>query len=236
MQPGPTAEAWEAHAEAWTRWTRTPGRDYHYERLNLPAFITLLPPPGLLTIDVGCGEGRLGRVLADRGHAVVGVDSSPTLARLAREAGSYREVIEAPGDAIPLPDRCADLIVTFMALHDMDGLAAPVHEAARLLGPGGRMCAAVPHPFAEISRQRPGDDDYFTAHRYVDTVERDGAAMTFESWRHPLSAYTLALEQAGFLVEAIREPRPDDAALTAAPDLAKWRTQPMFLHIRALRT
>ncbi|MGH2895388.1 MAG: hypothetical protein ACRDPM_19280 [Solirubrobacteraceae bacterium] len=58
--------------------------------------------------------------------------------------------------------------------------------------------------------------------------------MTFESWRRPLSAYTLALEQAGFLIDAMREPVPDEAALATAPALAKWRNEPVFLHIRAL--
>lgn len=230
----PTVEAWEEHAQAWANWCRAPGHDFHYEHLNLPAFMRLLPAPGRLTIDAGCGEGRLGRALAEHGHTLIGVDSSPTLAGLARAAGGYREVLDASADSIPLPDDCADLFVAFMTLQDMDDLGAPIREAARVLEPGGRCCLAVPHPFTEMTRARPGDDDYFAAHRYVDILERGGLCMTFEGWRHPLSAYVLALEQAGFLVESIREPVPDDAALAAAPELAKWREQPIFLHIRAL--
>jgi hypothetical protein len=49
-----------------------------------------------------------------------------------------------------------------------------------------------------------------------------------------LSAYTEVLEQAGFAIEAMREPVPDEAALEAAPALAKWCEQPLFLHVRAL--
>lgn len=231
----PTAEAWEEHAQAWARWTRTPGHDHHYEHLNLPAFLALLPEPGRLTLDLGCGEGRLGRALADRGHVVIGVDSSPTLAALARAGGGYREVLEAPAAAVPLPDGCADLVVAFMTLHDMDELAAPVAEAARLLGPAGQLCLAVPHPFAEFSRGRPGDSNYFVAHRYVDVLERDGVSMTFESWRRPLSAYTTALAHAGLQIDSLREPIPDDAGLAAAPALARWRESPIFLHVRAVR-
>lgn len=230
----PTADAWNAHAEAWARWARTPAHDYHFEHLNLPAFLALLPPPGRLTVDVACGEGRLGRALADRGHAIMGVDSSPTLARLAREAGGYRDVIEAEADSIPLPDGCADLVTVFMGLQDMDELAGPIREAARLLATGGRLGIAIPHPFAEMARERDDDSDYYTAHRYVDVIERGGVSMTFESWRRPLSAYTQALEDAGLAIEAMREPIPGTAALAAAPELAKWRDQPIFLHIRAL--
>jgi SAM-dependent methyltransferase len=234
MSPRSTIAAWNAHAEEWARWTRTPGHDYHYERLNLPEFLRLLPKPGRLTIDLACGEGRLGRVMADLGHSVVGVDSSPELVRLAREAGGYRDVLEATADSVPLPAGCADLVTVFMGLHDMDDLAGPIDETARLLGPGGRLCLAVPHPFAEMARERPGAPGYYTPHRYVDVVERNGVRMTFESWRRPLSAYTHALEHAGFVIEAVREPVPDEASLAAAPALVKWCEQPLFLQLRAL--
>jgi SAM-dependent methyltransferase len=232
VSSGTTAEAWEAHAKSWARWARTPSHDYHYERLNLPQFLRLLPGPGRLTIDLACGEGRLGRALATRGHSLVGVDSSPTLARLAREAGGYREVLEAVAGSVPLRDGCADLVTIFMGLQDMDDLDAPIREAARLLEDGGRLCVAVPHPFAEVARARPTTPGYYHAHRYADVIERDGITMTFESWYRPLSAYTEALERANFAIEAMREPIPDDGAVTAAPALAKWREEPIFLHIR----
>ena len=74
--------------------------------------------------------------------------------------------------------------------------------------PGGHLCVAVPHPFAEMARERPGAPGYCTPYRYVDVIERSGASMTFESWRRPLSAYTEVLEQTGFVIEAMREPIP----------------------------
>jgi SAM-dependent methyltransferase len=228
-----TVDAWEAHAGAWARWARTPGHDYYYEHLNLPEFLALLPAPGRLTIDLACGEGRLGRVLASLGHTVVGVDSSPTLAHLAGCAGGYHDVLEATADSVPLPDGCADLVIAFMSLHDMDELAGPIREVARLLAPEGRLCLAVPHPFAEMGRDRPEAPGYYTPYRYVDVVERGDISMTFESWRRPPSAYTEALEQTAFVIEALREPVPGEAALAAAPSLVKWREQPIFLHVRA---
>ncbi len=181
VSSGTTAEAWEAHAKSWARWARTPSHDYHYERLNLPQFLRLLPGPGRLTIDLSCGEGRLGRALATRGHSLVGVDSSPTLARLAREAGGYREVLEAVAGSVPLRDGCADLVTIFMGLQDMDDLDAPIREAARLLEDGGRLCVAVPHPFAEVARARPTTPGYYHAHRYADLIERDGITMTLRA-------------------------------------------------------
>jgi SAM-dependent methyltransferase len=229
----PTADAWDSHADAWARWARTPGHDVHYELINLPAFMALIPAPASLTVDLGCGEGRLGRALARLGHTVVGVDSSRALARLAREAGGYREVLLASAQSVPLPNGCADLVTAFMSLHDMDELDGAIVETARLLSPGGYLCVAVPHPFAEMARERPESPGYCAPYRYVDVIERGGITVTFESWRRPLSAYTQAIEKSGLVIEAMREPLPDDHALSVAPEFAKWRETPIFLHIRA---
>jgi hypothetical protein len=57
-------EGWESEARNWARLARTPGHDHSHEDINLPPFLDLLPGPGHLTLDLACGEGRLGRVLA----------------------------------------------------------------------------------------------------------------------------------------------------------------------------
>ncbi|XTZ16690.1 class I SAM-dependent methyltransferase [Micromonospora echinospora] len=41
-------------------------------------------PPGARILDAGCGTGRVGAALADRGHTVVGVDADPVLVEAAR--------------------------------------------------------------------------------------------------------------------------------------------------------
>jgi hypothetical protein len=59
------------------------------------------------------------------------------------------------------------------------------------------------------------------------TMERDGLEFTFEGWCLPLEAYAGALEQAGLLIEAIREP--------ADPAGGRWARIPMFLMWRAVK-
>jgi hypothetical protein len=39
--------------------------DDDFWQFHLPEFLRLVPAPGRPTVDVGCGEGRLGRVLTD---------------------------------------------------------------------------------------------------------------------------------------------------------------------------
>jgi len=226
---GSLSEAWERNAPDWARWTRVSGHDVYHEQLNWPAFRELLPPPGRQTLDVGCGEGRGGRALSTDGHRVVGIDSSPTLLGLAREAGGYEQLVCGDAAALPWEAATFDLAIAYMSLQDVDDLRGAVGEIARVLEPGGRLCLAIVHP---LNRPPEALEDYFEEHRFAESFERDGLSMTFESIDRPLEAYTRTLANAGFLIEQLREPRPTEAARDRAPRLAKAARRPYFLHIR----
>jgi SAM-dependent methyltransferase len=234
-------ESWEAHAAQWIAWARAPGHD-SYWRFHRDQFLRLLPAPGRLTLDIGCGEGRLTRHLGECGHRVVGVDSSPSLVAAARQLDPSTDVRLADAAALPLDDGTADLAIAFMSLHDMDAMAAAVREIARVLEPGGRFCVAIVHPINSAGRfeseradaQFIIKGDYLRTHHYSDTVERDGRSMTFHSQHRPLESYFLALEEAGFIVEALREPSVPDHAI-ASERGRRWQRLPLFLHLRALR-
>jgi SAM-dependent methyltransferase len=227
---GSLSDAWERHAARWERWTRVIGHDVYYEQLNWPAFHALVPPAGRRTLDIGCGEGRVGRVLAAEGHRLAGIDSSPTLAGLAREAGGYEELVCGDATKLPWEAESFDLAVAFMSLHDMDDVTGAVAEAARVLEAGGSLCLAIVHP---LNRAPEALDDYFVEHRFAEELELDGLHMTFEGIDRPLEAYTRALSHVGFLIEELREPRPT-AALAAASRLAKAAKRPYFLHMRCV--
>jgi SAM-dependent methyltransferase len=235
-------EAWESQAANWTAWARQAGHD-SFQRGHADAFLELLPPPGHLTLDLGCGEGRLGRLLQARGHQVVALDGAPTLVRAAAEHEQHQPVILADMAALPFADGCADLVVAFMSLQDVDDMPSAVQEAARVLSPEGRLCLATVHPVNSAGSFVSKDADspfviegsYFESVRYADDVERDGLKMTFHSDHHSLEAFARALEDAGLLIEAIREiPRPG-SSWQWRPEDERWRRIPYFLHFRAVR-
>ncbi|GAB4055832.1 class I SAM-dependent methyltransferase [Catellatospora paridis] len=57
------------------------GHDLAGEARTLDAMIA----PGATVLDAGCGSGRVGAALAERGHTVLGVDADPTLIEAARQ-------------------------------------------------------------------------------------------------------------------------------------------------------
>jgi hypothetical protein len=139
----------------------------------------------------------------------------------------------------PIRDETGDLAIAFMSLQDVDDLDGAVHEAGRMLVEGGRLCLSVVHPLnsaGTFEGKEPDsrfliDGSYLDSFRYADDVQRDGIRMQFHSEHRPLERYSRALEDAGFVIEAIREPAYHGEQ---AKEL-RWRRVPAFLHLRAVR-
>jgi SAM-dependent methyltransferase len=223
--------AWDENAEDWVRWARSLECDHAFWRLNLPALLALLPQPGEVTLDVGCGEGRLARTLKELGHHVVGVESSRALVRAAREADSSFEVHVADAAAMPLPDNHVDLVIASLSLMNMDDMPGVVGEIARVLRPQSCFCFSVLHPINSWGDAGAG---YFETVRYTEELQRDDTRMALHDTHRPLGDYFGVLQDAGFLVERVVEPVPNDAYVAAFPEVARWLERPGFLHVRAL--
>jgi SAM-dependent methyltransferase len=236
-------QGWESEAQNWARFARTPGYDHSHRDINLPALLDLLPPPGRGTLDMACGEGRLGRMLASLGHRVVGIDASPTMARFAATHESPEPAVLGDAARLPFRDEAFDLVVAYMCLHDIDAMPPAVAEAARVLEPAGRMCVAIPHPINSAGSFRDRDEaaPFVIPGSYLDpaplrtVLDRGGVRLTFHSEHRPLEAYMRALEAAGLLTETIRELRPSDRLVADDPAAGRWQRIPPFLHLRAVK-
>jgi hypothetical protein len=66
---------WEEQAQNWIRWVAAGDDSY---RDYADAFFQLLPPPRGITLELGCGEGRVVRDLAARGYWAIGFELSET--------------------------------------------------------------------------------------------------------------------------------------------------------------
>lgn len=235
------SEAWEREAENWVRWARTPGHDAYWD--YAPAFFDeLVPPAGRRTLEIGCGEGRVARDLVRRGHRVVAVDTSATMLRYAVEADPTGPYLRADAAALPLRDGAFDLVVAYNSLMDIERMDAAVREAARVLRPGGWLCASVTHPLNDAGEfDGDGDDaafvisgSYLGRRPFRGVFERDGLSMTFEGWAGSMEIYARAMERAGFVIEALREPA-DPAAAPSGGRAERWRRIPLFLQWRAAK-
>jgi ubiquinone/menaquinone biosynthesis C-methylase UbiE len=226
-------DAWERQAPNWIRWARAEEHDSYWV-FHREAFLASLPPPGRLTIDVGCGEGRVTRDLRALGHNVVGLDVSPSMVKAAREADPDGEYVLASAAEMPFEDGSADLVVAFMTLMDMDDMRGGLREIARMLEPGGMLIAPISHPLnsAGVFSPRDGDetapfviDSYREQRRTEDSFDRNGLQMTFHSIHFTLEDYSRAFEDAGLQITRMRELYDDENP--------RWSRVPLFLWFAA---
>jgi SAM-dependent methyltransferase len=103
--------------------------------------------PGDHVVDVGCGAGIdsliAARMTGPTGR-VVGVDMTPAMLQKARqsaaEAGLQNVAFhEGYGEALPVPDDWADVVISNGVLNLMPDKSAGLAEMARVLKPGGRL-------------------------------------------------------------------------------------------------
>jgi ArsR family transcriptional regulator len=95
-------------------------------------------------VDVGTGTGRMLELLGPAARSAIGIDRSPEMLRFARArlaaAGLERaELRQGDMYALPLETGAADTVVLHQVLHYAQTPAAALAEAARLLGPRGRL-------------------------------------------------------------------------------------------------
>ncbi len=103
--------------------------------------------PGERVVDVGSGGGIDSLIAAGMVGAqgrVVGVDMTPSMLSRARASAvamrlSHVEFVEGFGEALPVADGWADVVISNGALNLMPDKDAAFSEMARVLKPGGRL-------------------------------------------------------------------------------------------------
>jgi len=231
-------DKWNENADEWITWVRDPDQPDSYWRFHRKQFLSLVPPAGRLTLDIGCGEGRVGRDLQQDGHRILWIDWSVTMCKAAT---SHREAptraIAADAARLPLSDASVDCAIAFMSLHDIDNMPGAIAEIARVLQDGKQLALAIVHPMYSNGRfAAPGTPDcdfvitrsYFKPELCVSQGGQNGTKVTFFREHRPLQAYIRALIAAGFSIEQLNEVTDEDQ------DNPRHRI-PMFLDILATR-
>ena len=227
-------------AEHWAAIVDAPAR----QELLWPTIDDMLPDvAGRRVLDVGCGAGVFAATLAERGAEVVGVDVSEAMVAEARERvprGTFRQA--DLGDGLPqVADGSVDVVVCLHVLSHLPDLETPLDAFARVLRPGGTLVLSTHNPVQDYVVVRegeapaPGDladleptveaaaagvPTYGDTERF-DIVWGEGATANRGTYyRRSFEALCSPLLDAGFTIDDVVEPTPDEAFSEAHPDLA----------------
>ncbi|RBP14140.1 ubiquinone/menaquinone biosynthesis C-methylase UbiE [Roseiarcus fermentans] len=110
-------------------------------------FVQPLTPrqPGCV-VDAGCGVGRWSERLLALGHAVIGVEQAPAMAKAARaRLADYPSftLIERPMEEVDLPQGRADLVIALGSLQYSRDPSTMIQRFARWTKPGGAVFVLV---------------------------------------------------------------------------------------------
>lgn len=158
--------------------------------------------PGKRALDLGCGDGKLTRVLYDsiglRDQVWVGLDLDPEEASQAQASGFYAQVHTASATAIPEADASFDLVFSNSVLEHIPPLPDVLKEVSRVLRLGGRAVFTVPNDGFHACLHARGLTGA-AAQPYYDEIDRRCAHIHYwskDTWREQLGRVGLTLEAA----------------------------------------
>ena len=117
-------------------------------KTHLEVIKALLPLAGAQALDIGCGEGRITRLLASCGAQVTGIDPGPQQIdrALAQPNAAGERYVLGSAEKLEAADASMDVVVFFNSLHHVpaEAMDQALSEAIRVLRPGQWLYVAEP--------------------------------------------------------------------------------------------
>lgn len=197
----------------------------------------------LRILDLGCGDARYGREALQQGcQSYLGIDGSKNMIALARKilAGTAGEAVRAAIETWEFPRQQFDLVVSRLALHYVEAIEPVFARVFEALVAGGRFVFSVEHPVITSSDkgwQTSGPRQEWIVDNYFETGSRRTLWMNGEviKYHRTVEDYFMALRQAGFGVDAVRESRPKRELFTDPATYERRKRIPLMLFFGARR-
>lgn len=214
----------------------TQEEDPYCADFEFPAMKELVPDvAGKRILDAGCGHGRYAGWLIERGADVLAVDENTEMLEQARQRVSKQAELRQADMTEPLEfvdDSEFDGVVCGLSLHYVKDWRQPFTEFARILRPGGFLVFSAQHPVDEYIAFDA--ENYFEIGQEQMTWTASGEEVAVPFYRRPFSEVINPLVEAGFELDELVEPRPNETFKEKKPESYEKRLKyPTFLCVRA---
>ena len=214
------------------------------ETLEKPVFDELVGSlMGLRILDLGCGSAGFGLEALQKGcQSYLGLDGSHKMIEAAKEklAGTLGKVVCEPIETWSYPSEQFDLVTSRLALHYIAEIEPVFAKIYQVLVSGGRFIFSVEHPVI-TSCDRSGQTQTLRQDWIVDDYFETGPRQTHWmggdviKYHRTIEDYFMALRAAGFVVEALRESRPQRARFHDEATFERRKRIPLMLFFSAYR-
>jgi SAM-dependent methyltransferase len=214
------------------------------DTLEKPVFDELVGNLASLRIlDLGCGNAAFGLEALQQGcHSYLGIDGSHKMAEAAKEklAGTVGTVLCATIETWGYPSHQFDLVTSRLALHYVAEIEAVFAKVYQALVDGGRFIFSIEHPVITSSDkgwQTGGPRQDWIVDNYFETGPRQTTWMDGEviKYHRTIEDYFAVLRATGFVVDAVRESRPQRARFRDEATYERRKRIPLMLFFSGYR-
>ena len=223
------------------------GENNYNDLLEQPAMAKMLPDlADKSVLDLGCGYGHNCVDFVSRSaKRVVGIDISEKMLAVANEESANDKIIYRNMSMTDISSLAEtfDFIYSSLALHyveDFDAFAKALYSA---LNTGGQLLFSQEHPIitatldgaGHFNKDENGERVSYTFSDYNRPGERkihwyvDGVIKYHRTFSNIINA----LAKAGFVIEEVCEPVPEELAIRKLPTIVKEYIKPNFLIVKA---
>jgi cyclopropane fatty-acyl-phospholipid synthase-like methyltransferase len=189
-------------------------------------------------LDLGCGDGTFGREALTKGcQTYLGIEGSSNMVKSARQVldRTPGKVVHATVENWDYPTQAFDLVISRLVLHYIKDIDTVFKQVYQTLANSGRFVLSIEHPVitsCDRGWQGNGPRQDWLVDNYFDNGERITSWMGGQviKYHRTVENYFVSLQQAGFVVESLREAEPQREHFNQDDDTYQRRKRiPLFL-------
>ena len=223
---------------------------FYHENVIMPNAVRLMKLNGTeLVVDLGCGQGILGRSINPK-TKYLGIDLSNNLIGLSQKYDTnynHKYLVADATKEIKTEEKY-DWATMILSIQNFKSPFKAIQNAKNLLRKGGRILIVMNHPAFRVPKHSDWMENdgrqYRVVDNYMSPLEIPIESSPFDnrdnkttySYHYPLSAYTEMLGDNGFVIEVIEEwvsPKKSEGSKAAMEDKAR-KEIPLFMAIVAM--
>lgn len=225
---------------------------YYHQQIVLPGVLQLLNIDSHSSVlDVGCGQGIFARQLPNNYYT--GIDLSPDLIRLAKQQDknpTHSYLVSDATKSFSLENKKFSHAVAILSLQNMEKPELAIKNTANSLHANGKFVIVLNHPCFRIPRQSGWGisenkvqyryENIYMSHLKIPITIHPGDTKSEITWsfHYPLSYFSHALSENGFVIEKIEEwtSNKESSGKVAKMENRARSEIPLFLTLSARKT